>query len=165
MAVVVVVALAAWLTLVLLADRDPRGRSAAADAGHDNDETAATVTELSSGSRPSGKAAALSGHAGRYERHRTPVPTGRRGLAGGLGSALLETLAGTGLPLRMRQCTVSGLPGSGTLAITVTRLGRTNPGIPRRVRYLVRHLAGRQVRAACASAPLTAPRGCRRQRQ
>ena len=29
MAVVVVASLAAWLTLVLLADRDPRGRSAA----------------------------------------------------------------------------------------------------------------------------------------
>ncbi len=33
---------------------------------------------------------------------------------GGLGAALLEALAGTGLPLRVRQCAVSGLPGSGT---------------------------------------------------
>jgi transketolase len=33
---------------------------------------------------------------------------------GGLGTAVLEALAGTGLPLRARQCAVSGLPGSGT---------------------------------------------------
>ena len=33
---------------------------------------------------------------------------------GGLGAAVLEALAGTGLPLRVRQYTVSGLPGSGT---------------------------------------------------
>jgi transketolase len=33
---------------------------------------------------------------------------------GGLGAAVLEALAGTGLPLRARQCAVSGLPGSGT---------------------------------------------------
>lgn len=64
MAVVVVASLAAWLTLVLLADRDPRGRSAAADAGHRDEErrrdeeTGATVTRLPSGDKPSGKAAA-----------------------------------------------------------------------------------------------------------
>jgi transketolase len=33
---------------------------------------------------------------------------------GGLAAAVLEALAGTGLPLRVRQCAVSGLPGSGT---------------------------------------------------
>ena len=33
---------------------------------------------------------------------------------GGLGAAVLEALAGTGLPLRVRQCAVRGLPGSGT---------------------------------------------------
>jgi transketolase len=33
---------------------------------------------------------------------------------GGLGAAVLEALAGTGLPLRARQCAVGGLPGSGT---------------------------------------------------
>jgi len=33
---------------------------------------------------------------------------------GGLGAAVLEALAGTGLPLRARQCAVNGLPGSGT---------------------------------------------------
>ena len=33
---------------------------------------------------------------------------------GGLGAAVLEALAGAGLPLRVRQCAVSGLPGSGT---------------------------------------------------
>ena len=29
-------------------------------------------------------------------------------------TAVLEALAGTGLPLRVRQCAVGGLPGSGT---------------------------------------------------
>ena len=33
---------------------------------------------------------------------------------GGLGAAVLEALAGPGQPLRVRQCAVSGLPGSGT---------------------------------------------------
>ncbi|HET9968221.1 MAG TPA: transketolase [Streptosporangiaceae bacterium] len=33
---------------------------------------------------------------------------------GGLGAAVLEALAGAGLPLRVRQCAVGGLPGSGT---------------------------------------------------
>ena len=33
---------------------------------------------------------------------------------GGIGAAVLEALAGTGLPLRVRQCAVGGLPGSGT---------------------------------------------------
>ncbi len=33
---------------------------------------------------------------------------------GGLGAAVLEALAGTGLRLRVRQCAVGGLPGSGT---------------------------------------------------
>jgi transketolase len=38
---------------------------------------------------------------------------------GGLGAAVLEALAGApapapGMPLRVRQCAVSGLPGSGT---------------------------------------------------
>ena len=33
---------------------------------------------------------------------------------GGLGAAVLEALAGTGRPLRVRQCAVGGLPGSGT---------------------------------------------------
>lgn len=54
MAVIVTVSLAAWLTLVLLADRQPRSRPAAtgtgAGTGHDNE---ATVSP--SGSRPSGK--------------------------------------------------------------------------------------------------------------
>ncbi len=58
MAVVVVASLAAWLTLVMLAARDPRGRSAAADAGRRDEETGATVTRLPSGDKPSGKAAA-----------------------------------------------------------------------------------------------------------
>ena len=58
MAVVAVAVLAAWLTLVLLADRDPRGRSAAADARHRDEEAGSTVTRLPSGDEPSGKAAA-----------------------------------------------------------------------------------------------------------
>ncbi|MFI5062560.1 MAG: transketolase C-terminal domain-containing protein [Streptosporangiales bacterium] len=33
---------------------------------------------------------------------------------GGIGGAVLEALAGSGQPLRVRQCAVSGLPGSGT---------------------------------------------------
>jgi transketolase len=33
---------------------------------------------------------------------------------GGLGAAVLEALAGSGQPLRVRQCAVGGLPGSGT---------------------------------------------------
>jgi hypothetical protein len=60
MAVVVVAALAAWLTLVMLAARDPGRGSAAADAGRRDEETGATVTRLPSGDRPPGKAA-LSG--------------------------------------------------------------------------------------------------------
>jgi hypothetical protein len=58
MAVVVVASLAAWLTLVLLAARDPRRGSAVADAGLRDEETGATVTQLPSGDKPSGKAAA-----------------------------------------------------------------------------------------------------------
>ena len=58
MAVVVVAVLAAWLTLVLLADRDPRGRSAAANAGPRKDHTAPTVTQLPSGASSADKTAA-----------------------------------------------------------------------------------------------------------
>lgn len=57
MAVVVVAALAAWLSLVLLAARDPRPGSAATDTGGRDEETGATVTQLPSGDTPSGKAA------------------------------------------------------------------------------------------------------------
>jgi hypothetical protein len=60
MAVVVVVSLAAWLILVALAARQPRGTSAAADARPREEETAATVTRLPSGGRPADKTAALS---------------------------------------------------------------------------------------------------------
>ena len=58
MAVVVVASLAAWLIAVFLAARQPLDTSAAADARQDHEQTAATVTELPSDSRPSGKAAA-----------------------------------------------------------------------------------------------------------
>lgn len=57
MAVVVVAVLAAWLTLVMLAARDPRRGSAAEDAGHRDEETGATVTQLPADGKPSGKAA------------------------------------------------------------------------------------------------------------
>jgi hypothetical protein len=69
MAVVVVAALTAWLTLVLLAARDKRSGAAAADAGRRDEETGATVTRLPSGDTPSGKAA-LSGitHWGRVRQ-------------------------------------------------------------------------------------------------
>jgi transaldolase len=63
MAVVVVVSLAAWLTLVLLAARQPRGASEAANAGPREEETSATVTQLPSGASPADKTAALSGKA------------------------------------------------------------------------------------------------------
>ncbi len=36
------------------------------------------------------------------------------GLAGAKAAEALRELAGTGLPLRVRQCAVGGLPGSGT---------------------------------------------------
>ncbi len=54
MAVVVVVSLAAWLTLVMLAARDPRRRAAGARPREEN----AAVTQLPPGTRPSDKAAA-----------------------------------------------------------------------------------------------------------
>jgi len=61
MAVVVTAALAAWLIAVFLAARQPRDTSAAVNTGPREEGTAATVTQLPSGDRPSGKAAALSG--------------------------------------------------------------------------------------------------------
>jgi len=63
MAVVVAAALAAWLIAVFLAARQPRGTSAAANAGTREEEAASTVTQLPSGTRPADKAAALSGKA------------------------------------------------------------------------------------------------------
>ena len=60
MAVVVTAALAAWLILVFLAARQPRDTSAAVNTGPREDETTAIVTQLPSGDRPSGTAAALS---------------------------------------------------------------------------------------------------------
>ncbi len=58
MAVVVAASLAAWLIAVFLAARQPRGTSAAADAGQREEDAAATVTQLPSGARPPDKAAA-----------------------------------------------------------------------------------------------------------
>ena len=60
MAVVVAIPLAAWLILVFLAAREPRGTSAAVNAGPREEETAATVTQLPSGDARSGQAAVLS---------------------------------------------------------------------------------------------------------
>lgn len=58
MAVVVAVALAAWLIAVFLAARQPRRTSAAADAGPREEDAAATVTQPPCGARPPDKAAA-----------------------------------------------------------------------------------------------------------
>ena len=57
-AVVAVVSLAAWLIAVFLAARQPRGTSAAVNAGPREEETGATVTQLPSGAGPADKAAA-----------------------------------------------------------------------------------------------------------
>lgn len=58
MAVVVAVSLAAWLILVFLAARQPRGTSAAVNAGSHEEETAATGTQLPPDVRPADRAAA-----------------------------------------------------------------------------------------------------------
>jgi hypothetical protein len=58
MAVVVVASLAAWLTLVFLADRQPRGTSAAVNTGSREEENGAAVTQLPHSAPPSDKAAA-----------------------------------------------------------------------------------------------------------
>jgi hypothetical protein len=58
MAVVVTVSLAAWLILVFLAARQPRGTSEDVNAGSCEEEAAATVTRLPAGARPADKAAA-----------------------------------------------------------------------------------------------------------
>lgn len=63
MAVFVTASLAAWLVLVFLAARQPRGTSAAVNAGPRDEETAATVTQLPPGASPADKAAALPGKA------------------------------------------------------------------------------------------------------
>jgi len=57
MAVVVVSSLAAWLTLVFLADRHPRVTSAAVNTVPREEETGAAVTQLRHGAPPSDKAA------------------------------------------------------------------------------------------------------------
>jgi hypothetical protein len=57
-AVVAVVSLAAWLIAVFLAARQPRGTSAAVNAGPREGDTDATVTQLPSGARPADQAAA-----------------------------------------------------------------------------------------------------------
>ena len=57
-AVVAVVSLAAWLIAVFLAARQPRGTSAAVNAGPREEETGAAMTQLPSGAEPADKAAA-----------------------------------------------------------------------------------------------------------
>jgi hypothetical protein len=52
--------LAIWLILVFLADREPRGKAGAVDREHRDEETAATATGPTSGSKPGGRAAASS---------------------------------------------------------------------------------------------------------
>ncbi len=69
MAVVVAISLAAWLILVFLAARQPRGTSAAVNTRPRAEETSATVTQLPSGARPADKAAALPGSAAGMHAH------------------------------------------------------------------------------------------------
>jgi hypothetical protein len=57
-AVVAVVSLAAWLIAVFLAARQPRGTSAAVNAGPREKETGAAVTQLPAGAGTADKAAA-----------------------------------------------------------------------------------------------------------
>ena len=57
---------------------------------------------------------------------------------GGLGAAVLEALAGTGLPLHVRQCAVSGLPGSGTPDELMEAAGISASRIAAAARELVR---------------------------
>ncbi len=58
MAVVVVASLAAWLTLVLLADRQPRRTSTAGNTRPHEEENGAAVTQLPHAAPPPDKAAA-----------------------------------------------------------------------------------------------------------
>lgn len=57
---------------------------------------------------------------------------------GGLGAAVLEALARTGLPLRARQCAVSGLPGSGTPDEVMEAAGISAPAIAAAARELLK---------------------------
>ena len=57
---------------------------------------------------------------------------------GGLGAAVLEALAGTGLPLRVRQCAVRGLPGSGTPDELIDAAGISASRIAAAARELVK---------------------------
>ncbi len=56
---------------------------------------------------------------------------------GGLGAAVLDALAGSGLWLQVRQCAVSGLPGSGTLAESMEAAGISPSRIAETARSLV----------------------------
>ena len=58
MAVAIVASLAAWLILVFFAARQRRGTSPAVNAGPNEKETVATVTQLHSGARPADREAA-----------------------------------------------------------------------------------------------------------
>ena len=58
---------------------------------------------------------------------------------GGLGAAVLEALVGLGLPLRVRQCAVGGLPGSGTPEELMDAAGISASRIAGAVRALVKH--------------------------
>ncbi len=56
---------------------------------------------------------------------------------GGIGGAVLEALAGSGPPLRVRQCAVGGLPGSGTPAELMEAAGISASRIVAAARMLV----------------------------
>jgi transketolase len=62
---------------------------------------------------------------------------------GGLGAAVLEALAGSGQPLRARQCVVSGLPGSGTPGELMEAAGISAARIAAAARELATGQAGR----------------------
>jgi hypothetical protein len=110
MAVVVTAALAAWLIAVFLAARQPRRTSAAVNTGRREEQTAATVTQLPSDDRPSGKAAALSGITPRERAADRPVTllTATPGLNVSQAAVLAGLLRGSRNP-----DDTGGLPGLG----------------------------------------------------
>lgn len=56
---------------------------------------------------------------------------------GGLGSAVLEAVAGSGLRLQLRECAVAGLPGSGTPEELMDAAGISAPHIVHAARRLL----------------------------
>ena len=92
---------------------------------------------------PLGEAARRGRAAGRSD-----VSSGRLVVAedrypqGGLGAAVLKTLAGLGLPLRVRQCAGGGVPGSGTSAELMDAAGISAPHTSAAARALLASCRG-----------------------